>query len=142
MSLNHLRDDNTPGEATALDPVRSIRRRKRRLMEAILKMSSLQQLPKVEVQHPVIQGRTLPRSASCGNLDSPGPFLLKTGSRANIKSAASGTVLDIMDVVEQQTPQAEDRDLFSMLPDELNVRIFSFLRPKELVRASLVSSFF
>lgn len=109
-------------------------------MESILKMSSSPQLPKLELQQAIIEAPSLPRSASCGDLDSPGPgsFSFKAETRTSIRASVSK--LETIRAIEKLLPPKKV-DFFQRLPDELSMRIFSYLRPKELVRASLVSNF-
>ena len=99
-------------------------------------------MPKYQASQAIIEPPALPRSASCGDLDLPGPFSLKTesqdGTRAVLKRQMNTASAEILG---SQKVETREVDYFGKLPDELKVRIFGFLRPKELVRASLVSNF-
>lgn len=105
-----------------------------------MRMSSSSLIPKYQAAQPIIEPPALPRSASCGDLDLPGPFSLKTESqdetRTGLKRQVNTASTEILGAKKDEVRKV---DYFEKLPDELKVRIFGYLRPKELVRASLVS---
>jgi len=98
-------------------------------------------MPKYQASQAIIEPPALPRSASCGDLDLPGPFSLKAesqdGTRTGLKRQMSTASAEILGAKEVEIRKV---DYFEKLPDELKVRIFGYLRPKELIRASLVSN--
>jgi len=107
-----------------------------------MRMSSSSILPKYQASQAIIEPPALPRSASCGDLDLPGPFSLKAesqdGTRAGLKRQMNTASAETLGAEKVEIRKV---DYFGKLPDELRIRIFGYLRPKELIRASLVSNF-
>lgn len=114
-------------------------RRKRKFMDTLLRMSSHPHLPKFEAPQAAIEPPAIPRSASCGDLDSPGLFSLRSRSphsnRLGLKRQINVTVEGLPDAKKVVLAKV---DYFQELPDELKLRVFGYLKPKELVQASLV----
>ena len=124
-------------------PARNTHRRGRRFIKNLMRMSSSSLLAKYQDSQTIIEPPALPRSASCGDLDLPGPFSLKAGgqhgARIGLKLQMDAAFAEFLEAKKVEIPKA---DHFENLPDELKIRIFGYLRPKELVRASLVSNFY
>jgi len=105
-------------------------------------MSSASLLPKYQTLQTIVEPPALPRPASCGDLDPPARFSLKAesqyGTMAGLKWQMDTASAELLGAKKVEVHQI---DYFEKLPDELKVRIFGYLRPKELIRASLVSNF-
>lgn len=124
---------------TSPPPARNTNRR-RRFMENLLGISSTPHLPKLDSPQTKIEALQLSRSASCGDLESPGPYSIKAGGHSGSASQFGAQFV----TKARARAQSKNADLprvdhFQKLPDELKLKIFGYLQPKELVRASLVS---
>ena len=114
--------------------------RRRRFMENLLGISSAPNLPKLDPPQTKIEAPHLSRSASCGDLESPGPYSLKMYDHSGSASQLGTQFIAKAGARAQSKKAGLPRvDHFQKLPDELKLKIFGYLQPKELVRASLVS---
>ena len=121
-------------------PARNTDRRRRRFMDNLLGISSAPHLPKLDPPQIKIEAPQLSRSASCGDLESPGPYSFKVDGHSGSAPQFGGQfVIKARARAQSKKADLPRVDRFQKLPDELKLKIFGYLQPKELVRASLVS---
>lgn len=109
-------------------------------MENLLGISSTPHLPKLDPPQTKIEAPQLSRSASCGDLEPPVSYSLKVGGHSGSASQfGAQPVTKARAKALSKMADLPPMDHFQKLPDELKLKIFGYLQPKELVRASLVS---